>query len=589
MKALKEKRVSLRSLFRRSLVILSILALALAFGSCSSDSGSGSEVPTGEPTEPPTPVIPAPVTVLNMTVLKHPINPSFEGAYPDLTGLEVLVKWTNGDQKIVTDTSLFTVYPPVAFVDAADTHLIAPSPKGRYAIQYIGDEGIYDLNVYRVNVYLPAVFAIATGATDEGMKVKGKITAAYEDQGIDATGLEYEAQYKNWDPDADFGSYPFAPDSYYTSIEDFAKYNKDKSADGSKEAWRERWGKFENLFHEGAATLGGGYVYSNPISSNPEAWIVNARPADDSTTPYTATYLADLNAPKTSPKVTKEVVEITKFYRVDRLSYVSGIENVPTIAADDPDLKGDNNTSAPENWWKVLRAADLKFKVIYYRLPGDEDAAPTRDISMADYVRAMYLVDENNKPRASLPILGGNTVTGGVAASGVQHSVLNDYPLSLSLFYYSPLITGAIGKGTVAASDYLNANAASIPITDSGLIATFTGFTKERIDITAHPSEKGGEPVISGSVQNTEIEKRTSLYDQLKRYYKVNWTYENPRDASKPVVLKVDWPASHTAITDVDFTDIEAEETRQCSVTFPSPGSSPGDDDEVEFDYIVKP
>jgi len=471
------------------------------------------------------------------------------------------------------------VYPPVAFVDTAGTHTTGASPKGRYLIQYIGDEGIYDLHVFRQNVYIPAVFAVRTGTDPE---MDGKISSAYEDLGVDATGLKYKAKYAVWNQTL-LDALTLASDSDYTyaAVTDFAYYNKDKSSDGSREAVRKEWEAFADEKE-----------FKNPVSSNPEAWIINNRTAqetdDDGDSFYTATYRANLGAPS-GAVVSRETVKIEKFYRVDRLRYVSGIEKVPTIAADDPKYAGTDDGTL-ENWWKLLRDADLKFEVIYYRLPGDEAATPKREISMADYVRAMYLPDESTppKPRASLPILSGWATN--PTLSGVRHSVLNDYSLSLSLFYYSPVITGTIGKGKVAANDYLNANAATIPITDSGLIATFTGFTKERIDITAHESEKGGEPVITAAVTGiTEAQQRASLYEQLQKYYKVNWTYEDPRDASKPVYLKVDWPDSDRAITDYDFTDIEAEETRQCSVTFPSPASSPGDDDEVEFDFIVKP
>jgi len=571
----------------------------LAFGSCSSDSGSGSEEPPPSSTDPTGPTVVAPPTVVAMTVVKHPMNPSYEGAYPDLTGLEVQVKWSNGDEKIVDDPTLFTVFPPVAFVTTAGSSEKF-SPKGRYLIQYNGDDGIYDLNNYSTNVYIPYTIAMALKASQGKDAVgnplpliDGKLPEVYEDQGVKAGELNFKAKY------VDFagGSSYTAPlndndipkDAYYLLTDEFMK-KKDKNGDL---VLRDEWLNFDASTLGTETSLMGANIKSNPVSSNKEAWIVNTRPAVvDEDNPYTATYRTNLNGVALGTTAAEPiVVPIKKFYRVDRLRYVSGIENVPVIAADDKDLSGDNTTSAPVNWWKALNLAGLKFQVIYYRVEGDEEATPTRDITMADYVKAMFTGDEQDppRPRATLPILSGNTGSGGVSASGVQHSVINDYPLTLSLFYYAPGIEGTIGKGTVSQTVYENANAATIPITDSNLIATFNGFTPKRYDISAHPSEKGGEPTITGAKNLSEQQNRDTLFLQLKNYWKVYWNYENPRNPSEPVLIEAKWPDTSAGITDYDFSDIEAEETRQCSVLFAAPGSAAGDDDEVEFDYIIAP
>jgi len=96
MKALKEKRVSLRSFLRRGLVILSLLALV--FASCSESGGdeggtNGSQPPT--PTEPPKP------TVVDIHILIQPQFESYQGLPANLTGMEAEVKWSDGTGPVI--------------------------------------------------------------------------------------------------------------------------------------------------------------------------------------------------------------------------------------------------------------------------------------------------------------------------------------------------------------------------------------------------------------------------------------------------------------------------------------------------------
>jgi len=100
MKALKEKRISLRSLWRRGLVILSLFALV--FASCnntdepgSSSSGSGGRVP------------------LEIRVKTHPKNASYEGMPVDTTGIQIEARYSDApyDWKDVTDISNYAVAP----------------------------------------------------------------------------------------------------------------------------------------------------------------------------------------------------------------------------------------------------------------------------------------------------------------------------------------------------------------------------------------------------------------------------------------------------------------------------------------------
>ena len=96
MKALKEKRISLRSLWRRGLVILSLFALV--FASCGESSGvdeSGG------------------VPIARIVVRDPPANDQYFGMPVDLTGTTLEVWYTNGKKEIVSDTSKFLAYPRI--------------------------------------------------------------------------------------------------------------------------------------------------------------------------------------------------------------------------------------------------------------------------------------------------------------------------------------------------------------------------------------------------------------------------------------------------------------------------------------------
>ena len=100
MKALKEKRLSLRSFLRRGLVILSLFALAFAFASCSdTSSGGGTTDTTPPPTNPP--------SVISITVSGTAgVETWFQGCAPDPKGLTIKALWASGpDQgQIITYT-----------------------------------------------------------------------------------------------------------------------------------------------------------------------------------------------------------------------------------------------------------------------------------------------------------------------------------------------------------------------------------------------------------------------------------------------------------------------------------------------------
>jgi len=132
MKALKEKRNSLRSLLRMGLVILSVFAIA--FAAC----GKGDDPTTPPPVDPtdptgttptettPTPVVYAktikilnPVGATGATTSTYPAldNVSFEGLPANLKGIEAEVLFSDNTVRIVTDAKQFTTIPYIMGAD----------------------------------------------------------------------------------------------------------------------------------------------------------------------------------------------------------------------------------------------------------------------------------------------------------------------------------------------------------------------------------------------------------------------------------------------------------------------------------------
>ena len=111
MKALKEKRNSLRSLARMGLVILSVFALSFAAcrGTGNNIDPTEPTVPTNntEPTEPPPPARVA----RSMVLLYQPNRMQFEGMTVDLTGIRVEVIFSDNSREIISDPSQFFTTP----------------------------------------------------------------------------------------------------------------------------------------------------------------------------------------------------------------------------------------------------------------------------------------------------------------------------------------------------------------------------------------------------------------------------------------------------------------------------------------------
>jgi len=208
MKALKEKRISLRSLWRRGLVILSLFALV--FASCSDSSGGG---PSGSAADADGP------RVVYFNVKTNPTEDQFFGQALDLTGIELDVFYADGSRKTETDTSKITVFPRVAtgyyYTASGTAEGYRFSPMTSYEVYYKGVHGNNRVSIadkmwwiYRSNtpgnvtgvrpgdIYVP-------GSMDLGIHLTGaaniKQEAYADDDTYNLSGLTLEADYvKNY-------------------------------------------------------------------------------------------------------------------------------------------------------------------------------------------------------------------------------------------------------------------------------------------------------------------------------------------------------------------------------------------------------
>jgi len=237
---------------------------------------------------------------------------------------------------------------------------------------------------------------------------------------------------------------------------------------------------------------------------------------------------------------------------------------------------------------------DLKFNVIYYRT---KDTAAgkgvPREINMIDYYKAMYVVDNANQAKATWPIPTG-APTGSVTT--VLGSVLDEYEYSLRLYYYNPQIDGRPGEGKVnlSTTDYINPNAAILPITEQGLIYTYKGLKVVRRDAT-EGADKDFWPKIASN-GGAGSNNTTSLYNSIKLYWTPEWEYQST-DGSKTTTFPTTWPAYSStagASGNIEFDDEPVEEGGEVLRTdgvfyIAGPDSNTNEIDEWNFSYWMLP
>jgi len=194
MKALKEKRVSLRSLIRRGLVILSLFALV--FASCSDSSGGGDNTGGTNGTDTPVPQKKA----VSISILAQPVNASFQGMPPDLTGLIAQVFYNDDTTEIIaTDLeSRFATSPGYCNVAWPGVSISGASPSDAEIAKF-GDmsdpyTGLSLVLIGHAGALVDQLkIPMVVGASK--IDITGKPETWYSDDRPNFKGLSYEITY----------------------------------------------------------------------------------------------------------------------------------------------------------------------------------------------------------------------------------------------------------------------------------------------------------------------------------------------------------------------------------------------------------
>jgi len=198
MKALKEKRFSLRSFLRGGIVILSLLALA--FVSCG-ESGSDEPAPTGPTGSTGTtdaPPVPTRHKAVSIYVQGAPTALNYQGAEVDLAGYSFVVTWDDSSTPKFYDTKAALVADGLAVVPPYCDWNGEGAAAGYF---YIVDP----LNGKKSNDFtLKGVLPLA----DKGLKADGTPTW-YSDRRPDFSGITLTGTY-NWKKSASGDTWPSA-------------------------------------------------------------------------------------------------------------------------------------------------------------------------------------------------------------------------------------------------------------------------------------------------------------------------------------------------------------------------------------------
>ena len=213
MKALQVKRNSLRSLWRRGLVIFSIFGLMFAFAACNRPV----DPPPGNGNNGPGNGLPPPPArhVVDMSVLRGSQVMNFEGQVSDLTGLRVSLTWSDGTVTFSENPAEFYTIPYVLNRDSPATFVgVAPgaaratgffvqfNPSITVAAYDILTHGSIVRLHHRSNADLyrafPLPFVRALNSDDgDPIHVTGRLTHQnrFEDDLIDFDGVTVEGIY----------------------------------------------------------------------------------------------------------------------------------------------------------------------------------------------------------------------------------------------------------------------------------------------------------------------------------------------------------------------------------------------------------
>ena len=189
MKALQEKRISLRSLWRRSLVILSVVALAFAFVACGDDSGDGDGVPGDQLLG---------GRVAGISIIQAPTNTSstsatqtvFEGLPVDLTGIRVAVIYDDNSRTFLDASYPFIVDPPI--------NIRTGTTPRTYRVGYeVGGFTHWASYSYAPHSIRPLLGSRVGGTGSEGIRYTGRLTTReyYSDDVPNFNGVTIELRH----------------------------------------------------------------------------------------------------------------------------------------------------------------------------------------------------------------------------------------------------------------------------------------------------------------------------------------------------------------------------------------------------------
>ena len=526
MKALKEKRISLRSLWRRGLVILSLFALLFAVGcSDTADSngggGGGGDGPgtNGKPAD----------YVTYMRVVKHPTNPSYQGAPAELYGLVVELTWNPESGKPVelyTDVTKFDIYPSTCLVPSDDyptttdiingvstTKKFTYSQPGQYTIQFTG--GVSKASP--VSVYIPYVTAL-----DSPQTPKGKVGEVYQDMG-----------YK---PDIGTGKDVIAAN--YKAVPNTIDIPPGVWASNYK-----GWPKTENPDNTDQIAAG---EHKINIAADDKLWTLTVV-GDNPGNSYKATAKYYLGLVNNSPM--QADIEITAYYYVQYLE-VNGFKNKLGPFYGDQDVNNDTI-----DWLDYFIKAEPNLKVIYYPPP------KTRDLPMWEYANALTKANPLAVTALGAPPGGGAAalieITGGNPGGSFTDRFGNKMAVSLfadyiedsdnqviaKFYYYDNNITAKPGDVYATPSTKpINSswpNFGTVNISSSGAIYVFNDFVKvkrEGIPEDWHPevmNKTYTNPSNSSTPTPKDIEQMNNMVYTLFTFWNVYQEWVSPTDPNE--------------------------------------------------------
>jgi hypothetical protein len=309
-----------------------------------------------------------------------------------------------------------------------------------------------------------------------------------------------------------------------------------------------------------------------PVSTRPEAWEIE-RPEAAPSTKSKLRYIlpeGDISgATGTDPKLPANV---TTLYFVDRIEYIGGTLG-KYIADEENSIYSPNKYSAsnPVNWLKELSDAKARFKVYYYTGPNSELTGKTRDIGMAEYLKA-YSIGKANYETS------GNPNSTDPADSKIFNAGNLDDPFDLMLrMYYYP----SIGAPNTTSTPWANPALVSL----AGHIYTYADKIEAIRKKNTEQLNTNNAEVVGG--RTTLLDLRT----RLQEYYDVKVAYTNGTETIYSKALAAgDWPVPNS-LMDWDFDNTAPDEvdreTRTLLIPFAVPPSAGNDTFEVEFPYDV--